>query len=566
MKRVILAALSALAFSSVLLSVSALSLPSVEASAAGSEAIEIASSSAGVDLQAMFDAKAKAAGCEGQALAWLRPRSPFRAGSEADLYPDFRFLQVVPCRGDLYFYYYSVRDYDSPAAFLSFAGSVGSDGLYHDSYSLSQIDGSPLDYGYFRKSVLRGAYAFSVGSSHRVSVAGYAVPGSPNVRECDHFELCWTDVADGSDPVARSFSDDYVVVSRKLCVLDCVLVPRTGGFPNSALENFWCFFDLGSSSSPISSLDSLRSVRVSYIHSSYVASEHRPMFCDGRNMNSGHVYGGLYRDDSDYLGYLGDSWREADSPFPRYPSKAVSDVSFDSLSVDSAPIVSDVVSSGVTVVKSPNEGDPVNQWLFGHDDLVYAFDSIQRLDDASLALLQAKESFLETDGRRVKPFVDLCREYRGYSDSEGSGSFDYAVLLNDRAYRRSVVSEGLCWGGYYTNTACDQIDSVRLLSLTFHNDVSGGDISFSCVDVPADTTVAHITQPYTVHVKGFVDYVSVFSVGVLTALKVLLGVAAFAGLAYVLSLVLRGPLALRSLVRGRRAERRLKKLESKGRR
>ncbi|MCI1245263.1 MAG: hypothetical protein LKG11_04915 [Bacilli bacterium] len=527
--------------------------------------IEIETSNAAVDLQTMFDEKAKEAGCEGQTLAWLLPRSSVRSGSEADPYSDFRFFQIVPCKGDLYFYYYSSVSGDSDLfgfASLSFVSAVSDDGTYHDSFSNFAISTAPADFGCFRKSVIRNAYPYVVGSCHRVAVSllgGLSSFYVPFFRACSDFEICWQDVADGVDPIARSFSDDYVVIKRKLAVLDCVLVPRSGNFPASALENFWCFFKLGDSSSAITGLDLLKSVRVSYFVSSYVASEHRPLFCDWRNLNEGHVYGGLYGDPSDYLDYLGDKWREFSGPFPSYPAKAVSGITYESYSVASKPTVYDVVSSGVTVVTAPDGGDPVNKWLLGHDDLVYAFDSIQRLDDASLAALSAEESFKETNGARVKPFVDLCREYRDYSDSEGSGSYDYAILLNDRPYERHVVGGGFCAEGYYTNTSCHQIDSVRLLTLTFHNDLLGGDITFSCVDTPVDTTVAHITHPYTIHVNGVVDNLASAWDKVLAALKIAGGVLGFVGVCCLLYKAFGFAFGLSSLRNGRR----IRKLEAK---
>lgn len=530
-------------------------------------AIEIETSNAAVDLQAMFDDKAKEAGCEGQTLSWLLPRSPVRDSSEADPYSDFRFFQIVPFEGDLYFYYYSKVSGESDSfslAALSFVNDVSDDGTYHDSFSDYSIGTEPADFGFFRKSVLRNAYSFVVGSRHRVAVSflGYYSHYLPVLRGCSGFEICWEDVADGQDPIARAFSDDYVVIKRKLAVLDCVLVPSSHDQPQSAFENFWCFFDLGDSSSLITDLGGLVSARVSYFMSSYVASEHRgrSYYVTSPVNDHGQVYGGLYNNDKDYLAYLGDT-RVTEAPFPHHKASDVTGITYESYSVDPKPTVYDVVSSGVSVLASPDEGTGLHQWFFGHDDLVYAYDSIQKLDDVSLAALSLQESFLETEGARVKSFVELCKEYRDYSDSGVSGRYDYAILLNDRILKRNVVAEGPCWEGFYTNSSCHQIDSVRLLTLTFHNDLLGGDITFSCVDTPVDTTVAHITQPYTIHVNGIVDYFASAWDNVLSALKIALGVVGFAGACYLLYLGFKFAFGLSSLRNGRR----IKALEAKSR-
>jgi len=442
---------------------------------------------------------------------------------------------------------------------LSFVSEVSEDGAYHDTFSNRPISTEPGDFGYFRKSVIKNAYTYSVGSYHRVAVSYLGFTNIlPVLRSCSSFEICWQDVADGVDPIARSFSDDYVVIKRKLCVLDNVLVPDTGGRPQSAFENFWCFFDLVGSSQGITDLSSLRSARVSYYVSSYVASEHSRILITESHHDAMdfHVYCGLFEDPSVYLSYLDDGVSK--TGFGKYPSSSVVSITFQDHSVSGSPTVFDVVSNGITVLTAPDSGDFLTKVIKGHEDLVYSFNNIQKLDDVSLAALSVKEAFQETDGARVKPFVDLCKEYRDYSDSEGSGSYDYAILLNDQQYKRSVVSHGSCWEGYYGNTSCHQIDSVRLLTLTFHNDLLGGDIAFSCVDTPVDTTVAHITNPYTIHVNGIVDNMASLWDKVLAALKIVLGVVAFVGVCYLLSLGIRFAFGLSSLKNGRR----IKKLEA----
>lgn len=414
--------------------------------------VDLAKSSVGVDLKAL-----------------LNDETPFDnlPSLSTSSTNNFRYLGSVPSNGSIYVYFVSNTDLTSLSADVG--TSLNADYSITkniQSYSPTLVNSYTNGSYVFYKKVISDAYIYSAGNQHRfdvVKVGSYT---------CDN-DLSWQDTATGKDRVYEYYKDNYVVVSSKLCALDCVPYYDSNNknsgnysasltYPNAAKELFYCFFGLGETSTS-RSIDNCVAVDYGYTSYSYdyfyraTHSQSTGANCPGVYLGTDTVYEPVY--------YSSDSSKGAATVYERGL--------VDGTLTDPLYSGNQHVEPGSFSIKEEQSSSSFFGWMKGVNQVRYSYDSLVKLDSSSLDSL-SDSSF--------RSFL-----------TRNKGSFDFAFLVSSSSREVSKVETSYNNPSDFFNTvgkvttSCHGISQVQLFKLTFKDNI--GTFDLNAIDVPTDVTV-----------------------------------------------------------------------------